>query len=229
MIKGAIFDVDGTLLDSLGIWEEADVRYLERFGICAKEGLGRILYPMTLKEASKYIKEHYPIQETTEEIAAGVLEIVRKFYEQEAPLKAGAIELLEAFKRWEIPMVAATTGERPLVEAAFERLGIRSYFIDIFTCTEAGAGKDQPQIYQIAAKRLGSRPWETLVFEDALYAVETAANAGFVTVGVEESYNALDKEAIKSLADSYLECRNITVSFWKEINQISEAKRREIH
>ncbi len=229
MIKGAIFDVDGTLLDSLGIWEEADVRYLERLGIHAEEGLGRILYPMTLKEASGYIKRHYPIQETTEEIAAGVLEIVGEFYEEEAPLKSGAAELLESLRRRGIPMTAATTGERPLVEAAFKRLGIRSYFGKIFTCTEAGAGKDQPDIYRLAAGYLGIKPQETLVFEDALYAVETAAKAGFVTVGIEEPYNASDKEEIKGLADIYLERLKPSAAFWEEINQISETKRREIH
>ena len=114
-IKAAIFDVDGTLLDSLGIWEKADEEYLSRRGIKPEKGLGRILYPMTVEEASAYIREHYPVEQTTEEIAKGVLEIVREFYEQKAPLKPGAEALLRKLKAQGISMAVATTGERMLV------------------------------------------------------------------------------------------------------------------
>ena len=146
-IKAAIFDVDGTLLDSLGIWEKADEEYLSRRGIKPEKGLGRILYPMTVEEASAYIREHYPVEQTTEGIAKGVLEIVREFYEQKAPLKPGAEALLRKLKAQDISMAVATTGERMLVEAAFERLGIREFFQGIYTCTETGAGKDLSLIH----------------------------------------------------------------------------------
>ena len=214
-IKAAIFDVDGTLLDSLGIWEEADEEYLSRRGITPEEGLGRILYPMTVEEASAYIREHYPVEQTIEEIAKGVLEIVREFYEQKAPLKPGAEALLRKLKAQDISMAVATTGERMLVEAAFERLGIREFFQGIYTCTETGAGKDRPKIYQLAAEALQARPEEVLVFEDALYAIRTAAKAGFVTVGVEDPYNAPDKEAIRETADYYTEELAEFPKFWE--------------
>mgnify|MGYP000579809415 CR=1 FL=1 len=80
-----------------------------------------------------------------------------------------------------------------------------NFFQDIYTCTETGAGKDRPKIYQLAAEALQARPEEILVFEDALYAIRTAAKAGFVTVGVEDPYNAPDKEAIRETADYYTE------------------------
>ena len=201
-IKAAIFDVDGTLLDSLGIWEKADEEYLSRRGIKPEKGLGRILYPMTVEEASAYIREHYPVEQTTEEIAKGVLEIVREFYEQKAPLKPGAEELLRKLKAQGISMAVATTGERMLVEAAFERLGIREFFQDIYTCTETG-------------EALQAWPEEILVFEDALYAIRTAAKAGFVTVGVEDPYNAPDKEAIRETADYYIEELAEFPKFWE--------------
>ena len=201
-IKAAIFDVDGTLLDSLGIWEEADEEYLSRRGITPEEGLGRILYPMTVEEASAYIREHYPVEQTIEEIAKGVL-------------KPGAETLLRKLKAQDISMAVATTGERMLVEAAFERLGIREFFQDIYTCTETGAGKDRPKIYQLAAEALQARPEEILVFEDALYAIRTAAKAGFVTVGVEDPYNAPDKEAIRETADYYTEELAEFPKFWE--------------
>lgn len=112
-------------------------------------------------------------------------------------------------------MAVATTGERMLVEAAFERLGIREFFQDIYTCTETGAGKDRPKIYQLAAEALQAWPEEILVFEDALYAIRTAAKAGFVTVGVEDPYNAPDKEAIRETADYYIEELAEFPKFWE--------------
>ena len=144
-----------------------------------------------------------------------LLEIVREFYEQKAPLKPGAEALLRKLKAQDISMAVATTGERMLVEAAFERLGIREFFQGIYTCTETGAGKDRPKIYQLAAEALQARPEEVLVFEDALYAIRTAAKAGFVTVGVEDPYNASDKEEIRKTADYYIEELAEFPKFWE--------------
>lgn len=214
-IKAAIFDVDGTLLDSLGIWEKADEEYLSRRGIKPEKGLGRILYPMTVEEASAYIREHYPVEQTTEEIAKGVLEIVREFYEQKAPLKPGAEALLRKLKAQDISMGGGYHRGAYACGGGFEWLGIREFFQDIYTCTETGAGKDRPKIYQLAAEALQARPEEILVFEDALYAIRTAAKAGFVTVGVEDPYNAPDKEAIRETADYYTEELAEFPKFWE--------------
>ena len=203
MIRGAVFDIDGTLLDSLGIWEEADERYLMEQGIRPEKDLGRILYPMTMQEACAYIRKHYPVKDTESGIAASILKIVENFYQKEAPLKEGAAGF--SLSQEGLPIIAATTGEKELADAAFRRLGIRQLFREILTCTQIGAGKDRPKIYEEAARLMGSRPEETLVFEDAFYAVKTAAAAGFVTVGVRDPYNDGDKEKIIETADYYLE------------------------
>ena len=198
-------DIDGTLLDSLGIWEEADERYLMEQGIRPEKDLGRILYPMTMQEACAYIRKHYPVKDTESGIAASILKIVEVFYQKEAPLKEGAAGFLRSLSQEGLPIIAATTGEKELADAAFRRLGIRQLFREILTCTQIGAGKDRPKIYEEAARLMGSRPEETLVFEDAFYAVKTAAAAGFVTVGVRDPYNDEDKEKIIETADYYLE------------------------
>lgn len=219
MIRGAIFDIDGTLLDSLGIWEEADERYLEEQGIQAEEGLVRILYPMTLQEACAYIRRHYPVEDTQEEIISKIRKIVEVFYREQAPLKKGVAGFLSAIRAKGIPVIAATTGEKALAEAAFQRLGIETFFREILTCTGVGAGKDQPKIYEEGARLLGSRPEETLVFEDAFYALKTASDAGFLTIGVRDPYNEQDLGNILDTADFYLTDLTDFQGFWDRLEE----------
>ncbi len=203
MIKGAIFDVDGTLLDSMEIWENAGARYLRSIGKVPEENLSEILYPMTMAEGAAYVKERYCLTVPLDVIIQGVLDAVRDFYFYEARLKTGVKEFLAVMRERGILMAAATASSREHVEAAFRRLGIDGYFGRIFTCAEVGAGKRYPLIYERAAGYLGAKPGEILVFEDVLYAVETAKGAGFHTVGVYDRFSAGETDKIKSLADVY--------------------------
>lgn len=205
MIKAAIFDLDGTLLDSLAIWENAGAIYLGHRGIDVEEDLGRKLFPLTIEQAAEYLKGHYLPQEDTRTIIAGVLGEIRDFYLYDVELKPGAAELLEHLERAGVPMAAATSGDGKLARAALERLGVRKYFKEIYTCTEVGAGKDQPRIYQRAAQCLQAGPEDTWVFEDALHAIQTAKAAGFVTVGVYDPFHKNEREEIRREADYYLE------------------------
>ena len=189
MIKGAIFDVDGTLLDSMGIWEDAGKRYLHSIRVEPEENLSTVLFSMTLEEGAIYVRERYSLSQTVPEIVQGVLDEVRDFYYEEAPLKEGAKELLQALAERKIPMAVATSSEREYVEAAFRRLHIRQYFKEIFTCSE---------------NCLGTKPEETYVFEDVLHAIRTANGAGFQTVGIYDKYSEKDQEEIKRHASFYL-------------------------
>lgn len=204
MIKGAIFDVDGTLLDSMSIWEDAGGRYLKSIGIEAEPGLGQRMFQMSLEESAAYIKERYHMEESAAEIVAGVLREVGEYYLYEAPLKPGAKDFLCELHEKKVPMVVATSNERKQIENAFERLGILSYFKHIFTCSEVAAGKTQPVIYQKAAEYLGTLPEETYVFEDVLHAIKTASKAGFKTVGVYDRFSEGDQEEIRNTVDFYL-------------------------
>lgn len=214
MIKGAIFDVDGTLLDSMEIWEDAGARYLRRIGVEPEKNLSEILYPMTMAEGAEYVKERYRLEFALDEIIQGVLDTVRDFYFYEASVKPGVKELLVWMKEKNIPMTAATASDREHIESAFKRLGIDGYFRRIFTCSEVGAGKRQPLIYEKAAAYLGAKPGELLVFEDALYALMTAKNAGFRTVGVYDRFSEGEQKEMKRQADIYL--RDLTDPEWKE-------------
>lgn len=205
MIRGAIFDVDGTLLDSMGIWQVAGIRYLESIQVEPEPGLSKILYPMTIEEGVAYVKEHYRLSRSTEEITQGLLMVVRDFYYKEVQAKEDVIKFLEKLYDDKIPMIVATAGHKEYAEAALKRLGMDHYFQEILTCSELGRGKHEPEIYLQCASALGRKPEETMVFEDAGYAIETAKKAGFITVGIRDMSNGDSWRQIRETADYVLE------------------------
>lgn len=213
MIRGAIFDVDGTLLDSMGIWENAGVRYLTGIQIEPEPGLSKILYPMTIEEGVSYVKENYGLTQSEEEITKGLLTIVRDFYYEEVQVKKDVIKLLKKLKNDQIPMVIATAGHKEYAEAALKRLGMGDFFKEMITCSELGKGKHDPDIYLQCCQSLGLQPEETAVFEDAGYALETAKNAGFITVGIRDMSNEDSWDRIKDTADYAL-------NGWDEADQL---------
>lgn len=203
MIKGAIFDMDGTLLDSMPVWEHACERYLEKKGIVAEKNLSEILFSMSMGEGAEYVKKKYELTEAVDEIIDGVNAIVYEAYEKDVVPKPGVEAFLQQLQEAGIPMVVATSSDRAMAEVAFERIGLSPYFKQIFTCSEIGAGKSKPDIYFAAAECLGTKPEDTWVFEDACYAIETAKNAGFRTVGLFDATSAKDSEQIQAIADVY--------------------------
>jgi HAD superfamily hydrolase (TIGR01509 family) len=204
MRKGAIFDVDGTLLDSMPIWENASERFLEELGIEAEPGLNEIMFRMSLDEGAAYLRSAYNLAMTDQEIKEGVLGVIRDFYFYQAQPKPGAAEFLERMKERGIPMYIATSNNREHVRAAFERLGLYDYFEGLITCEEAGAGKDAPVIFMLASERMGLTPPDIFVFEDVIHAVRTANRAGFVTVGVFDPASSADNAAMRAESGLYL-------------------------
>lgn len=201
MIKGVIFDVDGTLLDSMPAWKDASLRYLASLHVEGEKDLSEKLERMSIEEGAAYVKERYQLEQSPEEIAAGTVKIVEDFYVHEAKLKPGVRDLLEKIEEQKIPMVIATSSIREHVEAALKRLGVFSHFRQVFTCSEVGMGKRQPEIYERAGGYLQANPEEICVFEDALHAVATAKKAGFYTVAVYDAANGKDWTEITGLAD----------------------------
>jgi HAD superfamily hydrolase (TIGR01509 family) len=203
-MKGAIFDIDGTLLDSMPIWNDLGARYLETLSIQTEENLGKILFPMTMEEAAEYMKAQYRLPQTADEIRQGVLGIVENFYRYEVGLKPGVETYVKGLHRKGIPMILATTGDKELATAALARLGIRKYFCDILTVSDYGTSKHEPDIYQKAAQILQVPPSECVVFEDVFYALETAKAAGFLCAGVKDAASADDWERIRTIADYWI-------------------------
>ena len=153
-MKAAIFDVDGTLLDSMSVWEDIGERYLASQNITAEKNLRAALHTMSLEQGAAWMKEKYQLDKSISQIIEEVLKIVSDFYRFEAPLKPGVKKTLEWFKERNIQMTVATSGNRELTEAALARNGILDYFEQIYTCTETGAGKDEPLIYLKAAESM---------------------------------------------------------------------------
>lgn len=201
--KAVIFDVDGTLLDSMYVWKNAGEKYLNSLDIKAESDLGDRLFAMSLEGAADYIRENYHLNESRELITAQVIQLVEEEYFYNIPLKSGAEQFLKFLKENNIPMAVATSSDRRVVETAFKRLGIFDYFSKIFTCSETGAGKDKPDIYYRAAEYLGYPPEKIWVFEDALHAAQTAKNAGFYVTGIYDS-SCTEQEKLKKLADIYI-------------------------
>ena len=210
-IKGFILDMDGTLIDSMPIWDVLGERYLSLKGIEAEKGLGKLLYPMSLEESSHYLKTHYGLMESEADIRAGFMDIVKHFYYDEVKEKEGALAFVSSCKeRGDI--VVATTSPMDYAQAALSRLGILPYISRIFTCSELQTTKKEPFIYERAAEFLGLSAGECLVAEDMLHALLVAKSAGFMTLGVYDASADKDQESLIKEADFYVrDLRN----FWE--------------
>ena len=203
MIKGAIFDLDGTLLDSMFIWDTIGEEYLRSLGTEPHEDLKETFMTLTLEEAAEYYREHYGVTLSVKEIVDGVNAMVEQTYRTKVTLKPGIAEYLAWLKENGVRMCVATVTDRYLVEETLERLGVRHYFSEIFTCAEVGFGKDKPVIYQKALEHLETEKRDTYVFEDMLFALNTAKTDGFPTVGVYDRHE-VHQDELKELADYYI-------------------------
>lgn len=217
MIKGAIFDIDGVLLDSMGIWDDLGARYLQSIGKIPEEGLNKILFSMSMEQGADYLNEHYSLNKQTDEIVKGLGRMLETFYFDEVPGKPGSKELLEYLKEQNIKMAAATSSPREHVEKALSRNGLIGFIDRIFTTGEVGVSKHSSDIYNLVADFLGTKPEETLVFEDSLYALKTAKNAGYVSIGVYDSKGESDQTGLKNTADIYLKDLKDFANLYKQV------------
>lgn len=218
MLKGAIFDLDGTILDSMFIWDTIGEDYLRSLGKEPKENLKETFKTFTLEQAAHYYIENYGVTLSVDEIIDGVNKMVERYYAETVPLKPGMKVFLEKLKVKGVKMCIATVTDKPLVETALNRLGIRNYFSEIFTCASVGHGKEEPHIYREAQKHLNTEKGETVVFEDALHALKTAKADGFITVGVFDIHEENQAE-LKTTVDYYIEDYSAFDKFWNSMNK----------
>lgn len=203
-LRAAIFDMDGTILDSMHIWEEVSVGFLRLRGIEPKPSFKEDVRMMTLEESAQFAREEYGIQETVPEIIESIYNAVREFYRKEAELKPGAREFLQKLSQAHIPMCVATATDRPFAEMALERLGIAHLFDALFTCTEIGAGKNRPDIFLAAASKMNIPPENTMVFEDSYPALVTAKAEGFLLCGVWDKMSTDRQAELREISHLYI-------------------------
>lgn len=204
-IKGAIFDLDGTVFDSMYIWSDIGLRFLKEKGVEPEPGIEDEFVKMSMTQAAEYYIKNIDPTETVLGIVEAVNKLVEGFYYNDVLLKEGVKEFLEFLKQRNVKMCVATATDKHLVERALIRNGIRDYFDEIFTCTSVGAGKDSPVIYDKALEYLGTDKSNTYIFEDALYAIETANKAGYKILGIKDVSEKADPEAVKSFCNFYIE------------------------
>lgn len=205
MIKGVVFDLDGTLIDSMKVWSSVDRKFLRECGIYdPPKDISDIVKKMTIVESSKYFISEFSLNYSVEYIINRIEELVRIEYEENIPLKPDVIEVLDYLKKNKISCGVATATYKKLAEAVLKRHGIYDRFQFLLTEIEYPMGKTSPDIFLGAAERMGLYPNEVLVAEDSLHCIETASEAGFFTVGVYDEASSADREAIAKKSSAYV-------------------------
>ena len=203
-LQGAIFDLDGTLLDSMFIWDTLGADYLLSLGKTPKPGLTEQLRPMSLDQVARLFVEEYGVTQCIEEIKAGVNRMVEQYYFEVVQPKPGVPEFLAWVKQQKVKTCVVTASERYVVEAALKRTGLFPYIDRIFTCEEFGKAKNEPDIFLHAREYLGTALENTYVFEDIYLAIQTAKRAGFGVVAVYDPTSANHRKEIAEIADCYI-------------------------
>lgn len=203
-ITGAIFDLDGTLLDSAKMWQGAAARYITSLRKTPEPDLGVKTKAMTLPELCSYLKAEYRIATTEEKIAKGFNANLREDYLESVDIKEYVPIILERFKQKGIAMCVTTSTDKAIAEEILSRLGIRDYFSHIITCEESGSSKEGPEVFINAHSKLGTPKAETVVLEDGVLAIRGAKEAGFYVIAVADESEKDNEAEIKKLADKYI-------------------------
>ncbi len=204
-IDAVIFDMDGSLVDSMWMWQAIDIEYLGRYGIALPEDLQSQIEGMSFRETALYFKEHFPIPESLEEIMEEWNRMAWDKYMYEVPLKKGIPEFLAGCRSSNIKLGIATSNSRVLVENVAKVHNLRDYFSCIMTGSDVKRGKPNPDIYLAVAEELGVAPERCLVFEDIVAGILAGKNACMRVCAVEDEYSSSSRNLKKELADYYIE------------------------
>jgi HAD superfamily hydrolase (TIGR01509 family) len=203
-IKAAIFDLDGTLIDSMWLWEKVDIDFLKLRGYELPIDLKENIEHLSFIDTAKYFKERFNLPENIEDIMDEWNSMAFKEYANNVSLKPGAKEYLHNLKLKGIKLALATSNSVPLLEAVLKNNGVYEYFDVITTTNEVNRGKNFPDIYLLSAEKLQVKPTECIVFEDILPAVLGAKMAGMKVVAVHDLYSEYQKKDIMASADYYI-------------------------
>lgn len=215
--KYAIFDMDGTLIDSMSYWKNLGREYLREKGV--KGNLDEIMEkikPMTMTESAELFRTEFDLQGTKETIAAEMNWMMEEHYRKDIPLKEGVKEYLSVLKKNGVRMCVASATDNVLMKTCLERLEILPYFEFLLSCEEVGEGKRKPDVYFEALRRLQKEneiihPKDIAIYEDADYAIQTAVDAGFYTIAIYDDSNKNKWEELEAQAQEAIKDWNCVI------------------
>ncbi|PRR84261.1 HAD family hydrolase [Clostridium vincentii] len=203
-IKAAIFDLDGTLIDSMWIWDQIDTAYLSSRGFDQPKNLKDDINHLSFQETGVYFKNRFHLDDSIETILATWHDMAFSHYSNDVTLKKGVIPFLDYLKHSGIKIGLATSNHTSLLEAALNCTGIYKYFDSITTTDEVSKGKNNPDVYLLAADKLGVTPKECIVFEDILEAVRGAKLANMKVVAMHDESSKYQRDDLMCIADKYI-------------------------
>lgn len=210
MFNGAIFDMDGTILDSMGVWQDITIDFLKSRGFSPTEEELIAYRDMTMDESMPAMREKYGFSETPKELKAIFSKLGYEAYMHTVPAKPYIREYMQKLKNNNIKIAIATSGYKELCEGAMKRLGMLDFIDAVALSCEVGVNKSNPDVYLLAAKRLNIPPEKCMVFEDILLGINGAKKGGFQTTAIYDFSNEADIKALKNTADRY-------ITTWKEL------------
>ena len=212
-ITAVIFDMDGTLIDSTGLWHEIDKKFFSKRNMELPKDYAQKIVHLGLTKAAELTRELYGVKESPEEIILEWRQMAIDMYRDEVQLKDGAIELLELFKKKGLKLSIATANDEELYMPCVKRLGIDKYFDFIADVNSSKEGKNSAKIYLDLAKDMASKPENTLVLEDMPTCIKTAFDNGFITIAVYD-------EASKNYDDQKRKYSHLFVNSLKELKNV---------
>lgn len=198
--EAVIFDLDGTLIDSMWVWIRVDEKYLSKFQIPVPEDLHKEIEGMSFSEGARYFKERFQITDSIEEIVAEWNRMAFQTYMEEVPMKPGAYEFVKKVRSMGLKTAIATSNSRQLVEAVLKVHGLLGDFDAIVTDDDVPRGKPDPYIYLEAAKRIDMEPEKCLVFEDIVMGIHAGQRAGMTVCAVRDEFSDYQWEEKQKLA-----------------------------
>lgn len=202
--EAVLFDLDGTLVDSMWVWPEVDIVYLGKMGLEVPGDLQQEIEGMGFTEVAWYFKERFHIEDSVEQIKKTWNEMAIEAYVHRVPLKPGVRRLLAYLRKKKIPMGVASSNSRELIEAVLKSHNIDQYFDCIVTACEVKKGKPAPDVYLEAARKLKADPEKCLVFEDIVAGIQAGNAAHMTTCAVEDTYSSDQRSEKCQEADYYL-------------------------
>ena len=203
--KGAVFDFDGTLIDSMNMWSEIDDEYLERYGHAPDPFLHDEIEGMSAMEMAVYFREKYSIPRTPGEMIREWVDMSVQKYLYELKLKPLAAEFVSYLRGKGLKIAIATSTEPDIILPCLKERGISHLFDAIATTSECGAGKPSPLVFGLAAEKIGVSPCDCIAFEDLPAGLVSAKNAGMFTVAVDDSFSKKKEQEKRRLSDLFIE------------------------